>query len=102
MNRRRLPNRHHNETIKFRYENFSWFAQIGRYGDGDIGEVFLTSSKTGSLLLAMAKDCSIAASLALQYGVPENTLREALTRDSKGEPGSPLSKALDLAANKDK
>jgi hypothetical protein len=36
--------------------------------------------------------------LALQNGVPIETIRRALLRDPRGEPSSPLGKALELLA----
>ncbi len=38
----------------------------------------------------------VAASLALQFGCPPETLRRALLRDSHGQPSMPLGAALDL------
>jgi hypothetical protein len=46
--RRRLPNKRRGETFKFEHSNFKWHATIGRYANGDIGEIFLSTSKTGT------------------------------------------------------
>jgi ribonucleoside-diphosphate reductase alpha chain len=46
----------------------------------------------------MASDSAIAASLALQYGCPPETLRKALSRDARGNPSGPLAAALDKLA----
>ena len=42
-----------------------------------------------------ARDSAIAASLALQYGCPLETLRRALLRDSQDNASTPLGAALD-------
>jgi hypothetical protein len=41
---------------------------------------------------------SYSASIALQHGVPLETIRRALLRDSHGRASSPLGVALDLLA----
>jgi hypothetical protein len=49
----------------------------------------------------MASDAAIAASLALQYGAPIETLRHALMRDSMGKPSGPLGVVLDQFAQEE-
>jgi len=58
--------------------------------------VFLDASKPGSAMQAMARDAAVLASLALQYGVPLETIRAALTRDDADGPSGPLCRLLDL------
>jgi excisionase family DNA binding protein len=45
-----------------------------------------------------ARDSAVVCSIALQYGVPLETIRKALMRDSQGRPNGPLGAALDLIA----
>ncbi len=45
-----------------------------------------------------AQDAAVVCSLALQHGVPLETIRRALMRDSRGNASSPLGAALDLIA----
>lgn len=47
---------------------------------------------------AAAKDSAVVASIALQHGVPVDTIRKALLRDSQGKASSPLGCALDAIA----
>jgi len=98
--RKLLPDRRGCETIKFEFESLKWFATIGRFSDGDIGEIFLSSAKTGTLLQAMSKDAAVCASIALQYGAPVDVIRKALTRGSDSAAGSPLGKAFDIIQGK--
>jgi len=47
-----------------------------------------------------ARDGAIAASLALQFGCPLETLRRALCRDSQDRASGPLGAALDAIAER--
>jgi hypothetical protein len=51
--------------------------------------------KSGSQSDSNARDSAIAASLALQFGCPLETLRGAVLRDSTGRPSTPLGIAID-------
>ncbi len=48
-----------------------------------------------------ARDSAITASIALQHGVPIESLRHALMRDSRGKPSGPLGVVLDLLAQEE-
>jgi len=71
-------------------------ATISRFDDGRIAEVFLSNHRAGSDADANACDAAVVASIALQHGVPLETIRKALMRDSHGRPRTPLGAALDL------
>jgi ribonucleoside-diphosphate reductase alpha chain len=73
----------------------SFTASISRYPDGTLAEIFLTNPKVGTHADIAARDSAVVASLALQHGVPVDTLRRALLRDSKGVASGPLGVALD-------
>lgn len=100
--RERLANRRHSEVLSFEHGgqkfhgSVSWFDGLGPCERP--AEIFLDASKPGSAMNAMARDAAVTASLALQFGVPLDTLRDALTRDDGGEPSGPLGKLLDLLA----
>jgi ribonucleoside-diphosphate reductase alpha chain len=68
---------------------------VGRFADGSIGELFLQNHKPGSQSDANARDAAVAASLALQFGCPLETLQRDLLRDSQGRPSTPLGAAVD-------
>lgn len=74
-------------------------AGIGRFDDGRLAEIFISDSKSGSQADCNARDASVVASIALQYGVPLDVLRKALMRDARGNGSGPLAVALDIVAN---
>jgi hypothetical protein len=99
--RKRLSNRRASETFSLECAGLRYTATISRFDDGRIGEVFLSNTKPSSQSDVNARDASVAASLALQFGCPLETLRHALLRDPRGVASSPLGTALDLLANKE-
>jgi ribonucleoside-diphosphate reductase alpha chain len=72
--------------------SFSCFA------DGRPAELFLQNHKAGSQADANARDSAVAASLALQFGCPLETLRGAVLRNADGTAATPLGAALDVIA----
>jgi hypothetical protein len=60
--------------------------------------VFLQAGKVGSDVQALARDAAVAVSLALQFGTPLKTLREAMTRNDDGLPAGPMGRLLDVIA----
>jgi ribonucleoside-diphosphate reductase alpha chain len=94
--RQRLKNRRACESFELEVAGQRYTATIGRQADGTIGEIFLQSHKPGSQSDSNARDAGIAASLALQFGCPLETLRHALLRDSHGWPSTPLGAAIDI------
>jgi hypothetical protein len=100
--RQRLHNRRRSETFGFECNGLHYTATISRFDDGALAEIFLGNAKSGSHSDAAAKDSAVVASIALQYGVPVETLRHALLRDGRGVASSPLGVALDLIADEQK
>jgi hypothetical protein len=96
--RARLPNRRLAETFELEVHGLKYTATIGRFSDGSVGEVFLQNHKPGSQSDTNARDSAVAASLALQFGCPLDTLRRAVLRDAAGRPSTPLGGALDRIA----
>jgi hypothetical protein len=96
--RERLPNRRSAETFDLEAGGLRYTTTIGFYPDGRIGEIFLTNHKAGSAAGMMASDSAVLCSIAPQHGVPIETLRHALMRDSRGRPSGPLGVALDQIA----
>jgi hypothetical protein len=94
--RQRLKDRRGCESFDLEVDGQHFTATVGRYADGTIGEIFLQSRKPGSQSDANARDAAVAASLALQFGCPLETLRRALLRDSHGWPSTPLGAAVDI------
>jgi hypothetical protein len=96
--RRRLPNRRLAESSNFECGGLEFTLTFGRDADGNVAEIFLNGRKSNSASDANARDGAIAASLGLQYGVPLEVLRRALTRDDHGNAVTPLGIAVDIAA----
>jgi hypothetical protein len=97
MNRRdRLPNRRRSEVVSFIHEGFRYRASVSRFTDGRLAEIFLHAGKQDTSVAAAAHDVAVAASLALQFGCPADTLRRALLRLSNGAAAGPLGQLLDL------
>jgi hypothetical protein len=93
---RRLPNRRGHELLRFKHGGIQYTASAGRFENGDLAEIFLSTSKHGTAIDVNARDAAIAASLLLQHGCHVDTLRKALTRNSDGSASGPLARALDL------
>jgi hypothetical protein len=96
--RERLPNRRATETIELEHAGFRFLASVGRFHDGRLAEVFISSPKSGSDMAAAARDASIVASIAFQFGVPPAVIRHGLGRNSDGSAASPLGTLLDKLA----
>jgi hypothetical protein len=99
--RTRLPNRRGSLSFAFEFLGLRFTASASRFDNGELGEVFLSSTKATSTASILASDAAIMASLALQFGCPADTLRRALCRDARGNASSPLGEALDLLASDD-
>jgi hypothetical protein len=97
--RMRLLDRRYSETFDFEVAGLKYVASFSRFTDGRVAEFFLQNHKPGSQSDAIARDGAIAASLALQFGCPLQTLRHAMLRDAQGHPSTPLGAALDLIAD---
>lgn len=105
--RRRLPDRRYREAFEFEHDGHRYRAEIGRdvtyvpgqghVGTGAIGELFLSTAKTGAHLDAQARDSGLLFSLLLQYGCPVDTILAALTRDNVGRPAGALGRAIEIA-----
>jgi ribonucleoside-diphosphate reductase alpha chain len=96
--RRRLPNRRGHEVLSFEHGGLEYTAGVGRFDNGDLAEIFLTTAKHGTAVDVNARDAAVAASLLLQHGCHVDILRKALTRNSDGSASGPLARALDLLA----
>jgi hypothetical protein len=101
MTRQRLPNRRSCETFNFECNGLAYTTSISRFGDGRLAEIFLSNSKAGSHSDSAAKDSAVVCSIALQHGVPLETIRHAQLRDARGVASSPLGRALDLLSKEE-
>jgi ribonucleoside-diphosphate reductase alpha chain len=96
--RHRLPNRRASQTFELESQGLKFTATVSRFSDGSVAELFLQNHKCGSMVGINAQDAAVVASIALQHGVPLETIRRALMRDSRGCASGPLGAALDKIA----
>jgi hypothetical protein len=61
-----------------------------------VAEVFLNCAKSGTQAETLARDSAVLLSLALQHGVPIETISHAITRDADGKPSGPIGALVDL------
>ena len=70
-----MPRERNSLTHKFSLGGHEGYITAGMYDDGTVGEIFLTDiGKEGSTLRGMMNSFATAISIALQYGVPLETL----------------------------
>jgi hypothetical protein len=94
--RLRLPNRRASLNFTFECNALRYTASVSYFADGRLAEIFISNAKAGSHSDSAAKDSAVVCSIALQHGVPVETIRKALLRDARGVASSPLGVALDL------
>jgi ribonucleoside-diphosphate reductase alpha chain len=100
MARERLPAERKGWTkkihLRYRVEcgeaELAIYVTTGEYPDGRLGELFLKADKAGSTISGLLDALSVTASLALQSGVPVDTLVEKWSRmqfEPAGTTGDP-------------
>ena len=72
--RRRLLDTRHSITHKFNVGGHEGYLIVGLYEDGRPGELFITMAKEGSTIGGLMDSLGPAISVALQYGVPVESL----------------------------
>jgi ribonucleoside-diphosphate reductase alpha chain len=91
--RRRMPKERQSITHKFSIAGHEGYITAGMYEDGTVGEIFLTDiGKEGSTLRGMMNAFATSVSIALQYGVPLETLVRKFSYmrfDPEGITGNP-------------
>ena len=96
--RERLPNRREHELINFEHDGFAYVGGVGRFPDGRVAEVFLSVAKTEQAIETSGRGAAIVASIALQHGVPPETIHRALIRSGNRTASGPLGKLPDVLA----
>jgi ribonucleoside-diphosphate reductase alpha chain len=74
--RRKLPDERNAITHKFSIAGHEGYITVGMYEDGKPGEIFLVMAKEGSTISGLMDAFATSISMALQYGVPLETLVE--------------------------
>lgn len=91
--RRKMPKTRSSITHKFSIAGHEGYITAGMYEDGSLGEFFLTDiGKEGSTLRGMMNAFATSVSIALQYGVPLETLVRKFSYmrfDPEGATGNP-------------
>lgn len=92
-----LPQRRRCETFEITHggQRTVFKITLGYYANGKIGEVFISGAKAGSNVEAVARDGAVLLSIALQYGVPIETIKHAITRESDGSPSTIVGAVVD-------
>ncbi|MDP6987319.1 MAG: vitamin B12-dependent ribonucleotide reductase, partial [Phycisphaerales bacterium] len=72
--RRRLDDTRRSITHHFNVAGHEGYLTVGMYEDGSPGELFITMSKEGSTIGGLMDSLGTAISVALQYGVPIQSL----------------------------
>lgn len=72
--RKRLQATRHSLTHKFAIAQHEGYMTVGLFDDSRPGELFLTMAKEGSTIGGLMDTIGILTSLALQHGVPVETL----------------------------
>ncbi|MEA2216704.1 MAG: ribonucleoside-diphosphate reductase alpha chain, partial [Solirubrobacteraceae bacterium] len=99
--RKRMPRERQSITHKFSIGGHEGYITAGMYPDGSVGEIFLTDiGKDGSTLRGMMNSFATAISIALQYGVPLETLVQKFSymrfepEGITGNPEIPFAKSM--------
>jgi hypothetical protein len=69
---------------------------------GPVYEVFISGAKIGTEMDAITRDGAILLSLALQHGVPLDTIAHAITRNERGEADSIIGAVVDRIVDHEK
>jgi ribonucleoside-diphosphate reductase alpha chain len=72
--RRRLPDTRDSITHRFNVSGHEGYLTVGLYENGSPGELFITMAKEGSTIGGLMDCLGTAISVALQYGVPIESL----------------------------
>lgn len=96
--RQRLPDRRASQTFSIKCAGQTYTCTISKFSDDRLGEIFLSNNKAGSHADTAARDSAVVCSIALQHGVPPETIRKALCRDASGNASGALGVVLDLLA----
>lgn len=98
MTRRVLPQRRAAETFTVTFGAHRFAVSVGYYDGTGPAEIFVTGTKAGSDMEAVSRDGAVLLSLALQHGVPVQTIAHAVTRDERNGPASIIGALADQLA----
>jgi hypothetical protein len=100
--RTRLPDRRVTETFTLTHADKAYTVSVGFFPPTlacpreHPAEVFISGTKAGSDVEAVARDGAVLLSIALQYGVPLAVIQGAITRGRSDEPMTIIGAVVDL------
>ncbi len=95
--RRRLPDTRGSLTHKFNVAGHEGYLVAGLYEDGTPGELFITMAKEGSTIGGLMDSLGTAVSVALQYGVPIESLVKKFQHQRFEPMGMTLNREIPMA-----
>ncbi len=95
MIRQVLPNRRPSEKFDLYHWSRKFIVDVGFNQSHEILEVFINTGKSGEHMQILLRDSAIIFSLALQWGVPVEDMRRAITREADRSPSGPIGRLLD-------
>ncbi len=95
--RRRLPDPRRSLTHKFNIAGHEGYLTVGLYDDGQPGELFITMAKEGSTIGGLMDSLGTAVSVALQYGVPVESLVKKFTHQRFEPAGMTTNREIPIA-----
>lgn len=95
--RRRLPDTRGSITHKFNIAGHEGYLTVGLYEDGMPGELFITMAKEGSTIGGLMDSLGTAVSVALQYGVPLESLVRKFTHQRFEPAGMTTNRDIPIA-----
>ncbi len=95
--RRRLTDTRASITHKFSIAGHEGYLTVGLYDDGMPGELFITMAKEGSTIGGLMDSLGTAVSVALQYGVPIESLVNKFTHQRFEPAGMTTNRDIPIA-----
>jgi len=74
LHRKKLPAERDSITHKFNIGGHEGYITVGKYEDGQPGEIFIKMAREGSTLSGIMDGFALSVSIGLQYGVPLKVL----------------------------
>ena len=81
-----LPSRRQSSNYNIEFGGQQFAVTVGFYPDGQPGEVFANAGKTPQAVQHIVADACILTSIALQHGVPAESLVQSLAHFNDGKP----------------
>ncbi len=99
MPRTKLPTRRPQIVLDVEHGGSTFTVGMGYFPDGGLGEIFVSTDKSGSDRDALLNDAAILVSRCLQFGDTLEGLAQSIGRHGdKTTPASALGAILDAAA----